>query len=347
MRGICIPEIEPVAVERLEQLRLAAGDGPVLILTHDNPDPDAMASGKVLSTLLKSAWGISADLVYQGLVARAENKAMLNLLVPEWKQVDTIVDFERYSAIALVDTQPGAGNNSLPDQSPPQIVFDHHRPVRQGLDRVKFVDVRPTVGATVSLVFLYLDAAGIKPDPDLATAIFYGIQADTRSLSRGDSPTDQAVYFRMLEMIDRQKLVLVEQAGLPREYFRAFSEGLQAARICGKVVTVYLGALHRPDFAAEMGDMLIRLDGVRAVLCQGYYHKKMQLSLRTRGPGDDAGMLIQRIVAAPGRAGGHGMAAGGQVPLVDEQAADEVAADVEGRFLALMGETGEGEPLLM
>ncbi|MEW5870014.1 MAG: DHH family phosphoesterase [Chloroflexota bacterium] len=347
MRGVCIPEIEPIDAKRLEQLRTAAGNGPVLILTHDNPDPDAMAAGKALATLLEKAWGIACHLVYQGLVARAENKAMLSLLVPEWKQADVIADMEQYSAIALVDTQPGAGNNSLPDRVPPQIVFDHHHPVRQGLDRVKFVDVRPTVGATVSLIYLYLDAAGIKPDADLATAIFYGIQADTRSLSRGDSPTDQAVYFRMLEVMDRQKLVQVEQAGLPRDYFRAFSKGLQAARVYGKVVTVYLGAMHRPDFAAEIGDMLIRMDGVRAVLCQGYFQKKMQLSLRTRDLEDDAGLVIQQIVVAPGRAGGHGMAAGGQVPLVEEQAADEVAADVEARFLRLMGETGEGEPLLM
>ena len=70
---------------RLAQLRTTAGSGPVLILTHDNPDPDALASGKAFATLLKSAWNIPSRLLYSGLVQRAENRAMLNLLTPEWE----------------------------------------------------------------------------------------------------------------------------------------------------------------------------------------------------------------------------------------------------------------------
>ncbi len=347
MEGLLIPGAELLDAEMLEKLHDAAGSGPVLILTHDNPDPDALASGKTLATLLRSAWGVSAHLVYQGLVARAENKAMLHILTPEWEYFEEVTNLEQYSAIALVDTQPGAGNNSLPEDIFPKIVIDHHHPVRQGLERVMFTDVRPTVGATVSLVYQYLETAGIVPDAELATAIFYGIQADTRALSRGDSPLDQAVYFRMLGKIDRQKLIQVEQAGLPRDYFRAFSNGLKSAKVYGQVVTAYLGELHRPDFVAEMADILIRLENTRAAFCQGYHHGKLHLSMRTADPVDDAGALIQQVVVAPGKAGGHGMAAGGQVPLGADTQAGNIAAQVEARFLAVMGETGEGEPLLM
>ena len=44
--------------ERLQKLQQACGAGPVLILTHDNPDPDALAAGKALATLLEDAWNI-------------------------------------------------------------------------------------------------------------------------------------------------------------------------------------------------------------------------------------------------------------------------------------------------
>jgi nanoRNase/pAp phosphatase (c-di-AMP/oligoRNAs hydrolase) len=338
--------LEPVDAAFLTRLHTAAGSGPVLILTHDNPDPDALASGKSLARLLDSAWGIPADLRFSGLVARAENKAMLSLLTPEWQPVEILPDQSRYSAVALVDTQPGAGNNSLPVEVVPRIVIDHHLPMRESLAKVSFVDVRPNVGATVSLIYQYLEAAGIIPDPILATAIFYGIQADTRSLSRGDSAIDRFMYRKLLDLIDRQLLARVEQACLPRDYFRAFSNGLQAARIYGNVAIAYQGAIHRPDFVAEMADLLVRLDGLRAVLCLGYHGDMMYLSLRTMFSEDDAGSLIQQMVIPPGKAGGHGMGAGGQIPLLGREP-ESVAARVEALFLRVLGEKGEGEPLLI
>ena len=346
MKAMQIPQSYSVSQERLLELRQAAGPGPVLIMTHDNPDPDGLASGKALAVLLEAEWQISSRMVYSGLIARAENIAMLRLLTPEWEHVDALEGLDKFSALALVDTQPTAGNNSLPDDVAPQIVIDHHHPVREGLDAATFVDIRTDVGATASLVYCYLQAAGIEPDPNLATAIFYGIQADTRGLSRGDSALDQAVYFNLLSLIDRQRLTQVEQAGLPREYYRAFSKGLGSARLYGQVVVSYLGAMHRPDFMAEMADLLIRLEGVRAVLCMGHHGGVMYLSLRTALMNQDAGLLIQRVVAPPGRAGGHGATAGGQVPLLD-QASDKVAEEIRLRFLEVMDQVGEGEPLLL
>jgi nanoRNase/pAp phosphatase (c-di-AMP/oligoRNAs hydrolase) len=332
--------------DRLEQLRSMAGDGPVLILTHDNPDPDALASGKALAQLFQQTWGISSQLTYSGLVARAENMAMLHLLTPEWRPLEGAGVWGRYSAIALVDTQPGAGNNRLPPEVIPQIVIDHHHPLRSALESVPYVDIQTEIGSTVSIVYLYLEAARVSPDAQLATAIFYGIQTDTRGLTRGSSPLDQEIYFKMLPLIDRERLIQVEQAGLPREYFRAFVSGLQSARVYGHTVVSYLGAIHRPDFVAELADILIRLDNSRAVLCMGYHGATLYLSMRTASPDYDAGSLIQKVIAGSGRAGGHGVMAGGQVPLAD-RSPDPIAAEIERQFISLMKETEQsGTPLL-
>lgn len=338
-------KIELIPPAQMERLRSAAGNGPVLILTHNNPDPDALASGKALGTILLKAWDIPSRMVYSGLVARAENKAMLDLLTPEWEQKNILSDVGQFSAIALVDTQPGAGNNNLPDKIIPHIVIDHHQPLRTNLERVAFFDVRPEVGATASLVYQYLHTAGIVPDAKLATAIFYGIKADTRSLSRGDSQLDQAVYFELLKLIDRDHLVLVEQAGLPRDYYRALSNGLQSTCVYGNVVIAFLGEMHRPDFMAEMADLLVRMDGTQVALCQGYHRDVMYLSLRTASIDYDANRIIQAVIVDPGKAGGHGSTAGGQIPL-NGRMASEVAGKVERRFLDFMGKEHEGERLL-
>ncbi len=338
--------IQPITTEQLSRLRSAAGAGPVLIMTHDNPDPDALSSGKALATLLKVSWNISTRLLYSGIIARAENRTMLRLLTPEWELTEVIGELDQYSAVALVDTQPRGGNNRLPQAVIPQIVIDHHYPGREGLENVAYTDIRPEAGATVSLVYQYLDACHVVPDVALATAMFYGIQADTRGLSRGNSIIDQVAYFRLLRLIDRQVLGEVEQSGLPRDYFQAFDDGLKAARIYGHVVVAYLGAMHRPDFMSEMADILIRLENMRAALCLGHHGQTLYFSLRTASTEtDEAGMLVQKIIMPPGKAGGHGTVAGGQVPL-NNLNADWVAKELENRFLQVMGEDSEADLLL-
>lgn len=335
----------PVSEEQLQCLRAAAGLGPVLILTHENPDPDALSSGKALATLLQRAWGIQTRLIYSGLVGRAENKVMLGLLTPEWEQVDNLENFALYSAVALVDTQPGSGNNRLPARITPQIVLDHHPTFSADLKAVPCADIRPEIGATASLVYLYLQAAGIEPDAELANAIFYGIQTDTRGLSRGDYPIDQPIYFQLLQKIDREKLRLIEQAKLPREYFQALNDGLKSVRLFGSVLTAYLGEMHRPDFMADMADLLVRMENIRAVLCLGHHGEKMYLSMRTDSNIVEAGRLIQSVIMPPGKGGGHGSTSGGQVPLQGWKP-DDLARILEERFIRLLGENNFMENLL-
>ena len=335
----------PITHETLERLHELTKPGPVLIMTHESPDPDALASGKAIGTLLETAWGVPCRLIYSGLVARAENRAMLNLLATEWQAMSQIGNIKDYSATILVDTQPGAGNNRFPTDQIPKIVIDHHHPLRDGLNKVPYVDVRPEVGSTVSLTYQYLESAGITPGPVLATAMFYGLQTDTLGLARGATLVDETVYIKLLSWLDRSLLIQVEQAGLSRDYFRAFSAGLQAARVYDHSVIAFLGEMTRPDLAAEMADVLIRLETARAVLCLGEYRETLHLSLRTVGTAEDAGHLIQRIVTPQGKAGGHGTMAGGQVPI-NELNVQELVSQIEQRFLEALKETGQGEPLI-
>ncbi|MGD8402220.1 MAG: DHH family phosphoesterase [Anaerolineales bacterium] len=345
MSNLIIELNNPINQTHLDKLRSVAGKGPVLILTHDNPDPDSLASGKALSVLFKEAWNIPSRLVYSGLVARAENHAMLTRLTPEWEYGETLPDLEEFSAVAQVDTQPGAGNNRLDTVQPNHIVIDHHYPVRDTMDDVSYADVRTETGATVTMLYQYLDAAGIHPDPMLATAMFYGLKTDTRSLSRGDSPADEVAFVNLLHHLDQQELSRVELASLSREYFRAFSRGLHATRLYGGAIISRLGVMEQPDFAAEMADILIRLEGAQAALCMGQHRDTLQISLRTEPMGEDAGQIIQQVVVPPGKAGGHGRMAGGQV-AIDGQEIELLLAEIERRFLSVMGETSEGVDLI-
>jgi len=335
----------PIDQERLEKLRSVMGDGPVLILTHDYPDPDALASGKAFATLLKEAWNIPSRLVYSGQVARAENHVMLNCLTPEWEHAKQLPDLKEYSAVAQVDTQPGAGNNRLYEVQPRHIVIDHHYPVRGAIDAISYADIRTEMGATVTMLYQYLETAGVKPDSTLATAMFYGLKTDTRSLSRGASPADELAFMDLLHHLDQQELSKVELANLGRRNFYALSRGLNASRLYGIALISRLGVMDQPDFAALLADILIRLQGTQAVLCMGLYRDTLQISLRTEPMGQNAESIIQQVVLPPGTAGGHEMMAGGQIPLAGQEV-EVLLEEIERRFLAVMGEPGEGEALI-
>ena len=71
----------------------------------------------------------------------------------------------------------------------------------------------------------------------------------------------------------------------------------------------------------------------------------LQLSLRTEPSGQDAGLIVQKVIGELGKAGGHGTMAGGQISL-EERNLDELVSEFQKRFLELMGEKGSGVSLI-
>ena len=298
----------------LNLLYAAVGDADaVLILPHNDPDPDAIASAVALRHLLLEALNVESAIVCQGIIGRAENRALVRYLGQPLRPL-TDADLAGQASIALVDTQPGAGNNALPTGCEAAIVIDHHT-WRELTAKADYVDVRLEVGATSTILTEYLQAANLEPEPPLATALFYGIKTDTRGLSRGARPADVAAYLYLQPHIDVQALAEIEYAQVPASYFKSFDTALQAARVYNGVVIAYVGPMAYPDLAAEMARLLLRLEKSQWIVCMGVHQEVLLLSVRTQSPTGRAEDLVQAIVGDDGTAGGHGPSAGGQIPL--------------------------------
>jgi nanoRNase/pAp phosphatase (c-di-AMP/oligoRNAs hydrolase) len=335
----------PINRIQLLGLKQVLQNGPVLITTHDNPDPDALAAGKAINRLISMAWGIPTKLIYNGLVGRAENRAMLKHLTPEWVHLNACDDYSNFSSVVYVDCQPGPRNLVPVNESLPIIVIDHHHPIVEKTKRAVYSDIRPNIGSTVTMIYQYLEAAQVSIDPVLATTMFFGLRADTNGLSRGSTLEDGLAYVKLLEKLDQQLLLKIESAGLAQEYYQAFYEGMQNARVYGKAIVVHLGEVHRPDLAAELADLLFRYESVHAALCSGVYKHVLHFSIRTGLLDQDAGLLVQNVIFPPGEAGGHGIMAGGQIPLIEEDV-DTIVLKLEKRFLESVGESEISKPLL-
>ncbi len=330
-------------VDRL--LQTVADAGGILIVPHNDPDPDAIASAVGLRYLFAQRIGVEAPVIYAGFIGRAENKALVRYLGRPLKQL-AAANLREAAHVALVDTQPGTGNNPLPAGRSPTIVVDHHA-WREETRSAAFWDVRSDLGASSTIVTEYLQAAAVEPPPWLATALFYGIKTDTMGLGRGASLPDVAAYYYLQPMVDIEALVEIERAQVPASYFKSFVTAFQAARVYNTVALSYIGAMSYPDQAAEIADLLSRLEGVQWVLCTGTYNDSLILAVRSRSRRTGAGMLVRAVVGNQGLAGGHGTMAGGQVPLRGVDPA--VLADELGRktlaYLKIPAEVA-GKPLI-
>ena len=200
-------------------LSVARSHKRALVLTHDNPDPDAVASACGLAFLLEHGAHVHAQAAYGGIIGRAENKALLKVLHLPIQPVGR-VEASQFDLVCLVDTQPEVGNYSLAARSAPELVIDHH-PARPASLLSAFHDVGGPAGATSTLVTQYLRAARLVPGPTLATALFYGIKSDTRDLGREVEGADVDCYNWLFPHVDKQALSRIEHPQVPARYFAA------------------------------------------------------------------------------------------------------------------------------
>ena len=319
----------------------------VLILTHNNPDPDAIAAGWALSYLLREKFGVDAVLVYGGLITRAENRAMVRFLNIGIKPVD-MVNVYNFTVVALVDTQPGAGNNALPSSIRPAIVIDHHG-LRKTSQEAEMADIRPQYGSCSTIATEYLIEAGLSIEKKLATALYYGIKSDTQDLGRDVTEADAKAAIHLYGKVQQKVLSQIAYPELSRSYFNLFDQALHDAMIFGDAVVCDLGFLVNPDMISLMADFFLRISGVRWSFVMGAFDGRLLFSLRTKRRNQNAGLLARRMTRGLGTAGGHGMVAGGQVTTKGMTGAEEerVCTSLRSRFLRIIGrEKAKGERLI-
>jgi nanoRNase/pAp phosphatase (c-di-AMP/oligoRNAs hydrolase) len=221
------------------------------------------------------------------------------------------IEFGDDSIVALVDTQPGRINNSLPEGMVPSIVIDHH-PAYADYHDVSHLDLRSEYGATSTILAEYLRESRLPIESKIATALFYGIASETQDLGREATLADVAISQFLYPYTNKRRLSKIENARVPAEYFRGFRDAIEEAKVYDKVVVSVLHDVQYPDMVAEVADFLLRLDSVEWAATMGFYNKWLHVSLRTINRDINAGDILQKVLGSRS-AGGHDMIAGGRI----------------------------------
>ena len=317
-----------------DMLSWVRGRGKIIIIVHDNPDPDCLASALALRHLFVMKLNKDAVIAFSGMIARSENLVMAKELeIPLFPL--GMVDLKDYQVVCILDTQPGTGNNALPSDTRADIIVDHH-PLRELSTQSRWVDIRDDYGVTATIIYEYLLAQEVTIGTKLATALFYAIKSETQDLGREANKPDRDAYLRLFPLTNKKLLYEITHPKLSKEYFLTISNALEHTKIYGCLLIANLGRIMFPEMVAEMADFLLRLEDIETSLCMGHYANEMVISIRTVRQDLNAGEIIKRLVLGIGTAGGHGMMAGGKIDGVpaEPEAALRIEQILTERLLA-------------
>jgi len=285
----------------------------VVFVSHVQPDPDSLGSMLGLAHLVEHQLGKPTLITRDGLISRAENREMVEVLGLDLIPVEN-VGWDGDDAVVMVDSQPKTGRHTIGDNVPLYAVLDHHE-TPGDLEDVPFVDVRPQLGATCTLVTKYLIEQEVPLTEVVATALFHGIETEITGYPREACAADDDALMELYPLADKDKLARIRNARLPQSHFECLIQALQSSFIYDRLIISWINPLPQPEQAAEVCEFMIRFEEVDWALCVGVFEEKLVLSLRSALPDARSGEILRQIVGRMGKAGGHDRRAGGCIPL--------------------------------
>jgi len=295
---------------------LAGWDGIFGIITHKNPDPDAIASAMALAEIARHAnpKTLSIRIFYEGNIGHQENRTFVNLLDIKMEHL-TAEALQKCTYLALVDCSAPGANNDVPPQTKINIIIDHHKEGKHMASQGTFLDIRPGVGATASILTQYLQELDIPVDKRVATALLYGIRTDTKDFKRNVTPQDLNYAGFLLPLTDADLLDKIMSPSMSQETLDVMGKAIQYRKIQSGYLFSNVGYVMNRDALPQAADLLITLEGVNTVLVYGITDTEIVISARNRDIRLHIGNALSEAFSAIGDAGGHPNMAAATIPL--------------------------------
>lgn len=333
-----------------------------IICSHDNPDPDSIASCLGISHIL-SFLGVEDTVVtYCGEVSHPQNRAMINVLQ---LQITKWGDLKLSSEDIYVFVDCSFGQKNISIKNMPRIVIDHHKISTTNKD-VLFI--HDEVGACSTLVLdlalsvtLEADAEADAEaeeealqcfDPDeegtkeLATALAIGIKTDTLDFLNETTTPDDFQAFRLLgrHLSDEKfgRIVNYEFPPYVLDYEQTAWTNKRPEFQPHFITGLGYVDESKSDCIPTIADKFMRLQGVQTVIVYGVVENSIRASVRTSSAALDCQTLCDDVFGKGNGGAKHGVG-GARVPFnvfspqeMNSEDRDSlwslIKAQVEGRF---------------
>jgi nanoRNase/pAp phosphatase (c-di-AMP/oligoRNAs hydrolase) len=277
-------------------------------MLHNDPDPDAMASGLALRNVLRRT-KTTAIIGAMQRVTRPENLRMLNLLDIHVEAItpESLKEFDR---LAMVDVQPHYFGGLIDRVD---LVIDHH-PEQPGYTAV-FKDIRADYGSTSTILTEHLRAVDVSISERTATAMLYAIKSDTLFFNRQTNRVDLEAFSYLYPLADAAMIRKMEGAEITLERLDYVMKAFQSGALEEQVFCAFLGSSPREDFIPYVADFFLQLENVQWTIVAGVVNDSLIISVRNLGYSKNAGEFVRRFFADIGSAGGHRAMAKAVIPM--------------------------------
>ncbi|WP_336037580.1 DHH family phosphoesterase [Halobacterium yunchengense] len=283
-------------------------DERMAIVTHDNPDPDSIAAAAALEAIADHL-GVDADILYFGDIGHQENRAFVNLLDIELTPYDD-VDVDDYDTVALVDPAK-AGDISLDRKV--DIFIDHYE-VEEAYE-AEFADVRPNVSATSTILTKYIQEFDLSVSQAVATALLYGIRAETLDFRRDTTPADLTAAAYLYPFADHDTLEQVESPNMSPETLDVLAEAITNREVEGSHLVSNAGFISDRDALSQAASQLLNLEGITTTAVFGIVDDTIYLAARSKDIRLNIGRVLGDAFEEIGEAAGHSTQASAEIPL--------------------------------
>ncbi len=329
MSSLNIQTTRPKSVTSLLTKFLEVFDPKDRVLITIDPDPDSLSSAMAVKRIL---WHKvqSTTIAIIRPITRLNNITMVRLLkIPVVDKKDiNLSEFDRH---VIVDGQP-AHFEEFQDINF-NVVIDHH-PLKEEPQGVDFADIRPTYGATATILTEYLKAAKIKPSKTLATALIYGIKTDTHDFQGKVVEEDVKAFRYLFPFAFINTLRKIEISDMELKDLKFFKRALENKRVSRKRIFTYLERVPSHDICVLVADFLMKIHDIRWVVVSGLTNDKLVVVIRNDGIRKNAGRLAEKAFGSIGSAGGHKGMARAEIPLENlEQYLRKFNANTIQRFI--------------
>lgn len=282
----------------------------LIIQAHDFPDHDAVSSAYALSILLDEL-GVNTLIVYNGSIDRISLSNMI-----KWLDIPILhcskVTLTPNDKIITVDGC--IGENNVTDMPGEEIaVIDHHT-VTPPLN-LWFCDIRPTYGATATIIYEYFSLLDIEIPPKVATALLVGLNIDTANLTRGFCNADLKAFLVFNHLSDLKLVNRICRNSLIESELISFQHLCEGVNEVDGIATVLLKDSCAKNLLGVLADFLLSVNEYDVVIVAMKYNEGLQLSLRSECSKINVGKLLRETLNNKNRGfgGGHNHMAGGYI----------------------------------
>ena len=283
-------------------------DDRMAILIHRSPDPDSIASAAALQEIAESR-DIEADIIYEGEIGHQENRAFVNLLGIELTPGND-VDFADYDTVALVDYAKG-GEPAVGDID---VVIDHFEHDDDGVE-AEFTDVRSNVSATSTVLTKYVQELDLTLSQEVATALLYGIRAETLDFKRDTTPADLTAAAYLYPFADHDTLEQVESPSMSPETLDVLAEAIRNREVSGSHLVSNAGFIRDRDALAQAAQHLLNLEGITTTAVFAIADDTIYLAAKSKDIRMNIGRVLEDAFGEMGEAKGHSTDASVEIPL--------------------------------